>query len=248
MRIPIFSGNVPSVTAEQMIEVDRAMMQDLHIELIQMMENAGLALARLARERFFAGDPRAQPVMILAGPGGNGGGALACARRLHTWGARVEVVVRHPSHQLASVPAHQLEIIQRLQIPISSAEAVKGRTSADSLLLIDGLIGYRLHGTPQGSIADLIRWANGQPGPILSLDVPSGVDSTTGRVFAPAIKATATLTLALPKAGLLTPDGKAQSGELYLADIGVPPALYARPPLALQVGFLFAPSEILRLR
>ena len=114
-------------------------------------------------------------------------------------------------------------------------------------LIVDGLVGYRLEGAPHGAAARLIRWANAQAAPILALDVPSGVDGTTGSVLDPAIRATATMTLALPKIGLRTPAAQAQVGELYLADIGVPPSLYAEPTLSLRVGALFAESEILRL-
>jgi NAD(P)H-hydrate epimerase len=114
-------------------------------------------------------------------------------------------------------------------------------------LIVDGLIGYRLQGAPHGTVADLIRWANAQAAPILALDVPSGVDGTTGTVLDPAIKATATMTLALPKAGLRARASRAQVGELYLADIGVPPSLYGEPALSLHVEALFAEREILRL-
>jgi NAD(P)H-hydrate epimerase len=114
-------------------------------------------------------------------------------------------------------------------------------------LIVDGLIGYRLTGAPRGAVSDLIRWANAQPAPILALDVPSGLDTTSGTVFDPAIRATATMTLALPKAGLRAQGVEAYVGELYLADIGVPPSLYAEPALALEVGPLFAESEILPL-
>jgi NAD(P)H-hydrate epimerase len=79
---------LPALTSAQMIEVDRAMVEDYHIELAQMMENAGHCLAKLARRRFLDGDPRGKRVTILAGSGGNGGGALVCARRLHTWGTK----------------------------------------------------------------------------------------------------------------------------------------------------------------
>ncbi len=72
--IPTYSGEVPYLTTEQMIEVDRAMMEDYTIGLIQMMENAGRNLAHLARERFFEGDPQGKQVIILAGTGGIGGG------------------------------------------------------------------------------------------------------------------------------------------------------------------------------
>jgi NAD(P)H-hydrate epimerase len=245
MTIPIYEGEVPSLTTEQMIEVDRAMMQDMRIELIQMMENAGRNLAHLARVRFFDGSPRGKHVIVLAGTGGNGGGALVCARRLHTWGALVQVVVTHPSANFTPVPAHQLDSLQRMNVPVAEADALTQLSSPK--LIVDGLIGYRLEGAPHGTVADLIRWANAQAAPILALDVPSGVDGTTGSVLDPAIRATVTMTLALPKAGLRTPAAQAQVGELYLADIGVPPTLYAEPALSLHVGALFAESEILRL-
>ncbi len=246
MTIPLYASDLPHLTTEQMIEVDRAMMEDVRIELIQMMENAGRNLAHLARIRFLAGHPQGKHVVVLAGTGGNGGGALVCARRLHTWGAQIQVVVTHPAENFPPVPAHQLETLQRMRVPIAQAEAVNQVESP--ALIVDGLIGYHLRGAPRGTVADLIRWANMEHAPILALDVPSGVDTTTGTFFDPAIKATATMTLALPKAGLRAPGVEAQVGELYLADISVPPSLYAEPALALHVGPLFAESEILRLR
>jgi NAD(P)H-hydrate epimerase len=172
MTIPWCTGEIPYVTTEQMIEVDRAMMEDMQIGLIQMMENAGRNLAHLARLRFFDGDPQGQHVVVLAGTGGNGGGALVCARRLHTWGSRVEVVVTHPAEDFTPVPAHQLDILQRLRVPVAQAEAINQTESP--ALIVDGLIGYRLRGSPHGAVADLIRWANTLATPILALDVPLG--------------------------------------------------------------------------
>jgi NAD(P)H-hydrate epimerase len=246
MAIPVYPNNLPYVTTEQMIKVDRAMMQDLRIELIQMMENAGRNLAHLARMRFLDGNPQGKKVVVLAGTGGNGGGALVCARRLHNWGAQVQVVVTRPIEDFTPIPAHQLDILQRMKVPVAEAASISQVGSP--ALIVDGLIGYRLNGAPRGAVSDLIRWANAQPAPILALDVPSGIDSTSGTVFDPAIKATATMTLALPKAGLRAPGVEAYVGELYLADISVPPSLYAEPALALEVWPLFAESEILRLR
>jgi NAD(P)H-hydrate epimerase len=246
MVFPTYPSNVPYVTTEQMIEVDQAMMQDYRIELIQMMENAGRNLAHLARIRFLYGNPQDKKVIVLAGTGGNGGGALVCARRLHNWGAQVQVFVTRLAQDFTPVPAHQLDILQRMKVPIAQADAITLVTGPE--LIIDGLVGYSLKGAPRGSVAKLIRWANRDPAPILALDAPSGVDTTTGTTFDPAIKATATMTLALPKAGLHAPGVEVQVGELYLADISVPPSLYAEPALALEVGPLFAESEILRLR
>ena len=77
--------------------------------------------------------------------------------------------------------------------------------------------------------------------------MPSGVNTTTGLAFEPAIQATATLTLALPKEGLRLEGTKLRIGELYLADISVPPELYGKSPLDLEVANIFAQGEIVRL-
>lgn len=236
---------VPYLTTDQMREVDRAMIEDYHIELIQMMENAGRNLAHLARTRFLGGDPRGKPVVVLSGTGGNGGGGLVCARRLHTWAAQVYVVLTQPDEAYRGVPGHQLDILRRMHVPVTAAEPIDRLPPAD--LVIDALIGYSLSGAPRGRVAALIRWANATAIPTLSLDTPSGVDTTTGIVYDPAIHATATMTLALPKAGLRMPSVLNVVGELYLADISVPPGLYAGPGLGLSVDPLFAREDIIRL-
>ncbi len=236
---------IPYLTTEQMVEVDRAMIEDYRIELIQMMENAGRNLAHLARSRFFDGDPRGRHVVVLAGTGGNGGGALVCARRLHNWGAKLQVFVTADDSRFTPVPGHQLEILRRMKVPVGQVNALADLREVD--LVVDGVIGYSLKGAPHGSAAEVIRWAKEQAAPVLALDAPSGVDTTTGTVFDPAIRATATMTLALPKQGLRTAGVGAQVGELYLADISVPPELYAEAALGLEVGPLFAGDDIVRL-
>ena len=236
------SATVPFLTTEQMAEVDRAMIDDYGILLMQMMENAGRNLAHLARARFFEGSPSGMRVAVLAGVGGNGGGALVSARRLRNWGASVEVCVSKPGSDFADVPRHQLEVIERMGVPCRvdppSSEGVFD-------LVVDGLIGYGLSGPPRGNVATLIEWANASPAPILSLDAPSGMDATSGAAYAPAIRATATMTLALPKVGLGRDSASSHVAELYLADIGVPPDLYAA--LGLDVGPLFSECDIVRL-
>ena len=133
---------VPGLTTVQMIEVDRAMIQDFGIELIQMMENAGRNLADLARSRFLGGDPRGKRVTVLAGSGGNGGGALVAARRLDNWGAAVGVALAQPAAAMTAVPAHQLSILERIGIPIVAVESITSLAAAD--VVLDGLIGYSL--------------------------------------------------------------------------------------------------------
>lgn len=236
---------IPTLTTAQMIEVDRVMLEDYHIELLQMMENAGRNLAYFARARFLDGDPRGKSVVVLAGTGGNGGGALVCARRLQNWGALVTVLLAKPAADYTGVPAQQLDALQRMGIRISRLDSLPKPFPID--LIIDGLIGYSLNGAPRGETALLIHWANGQGAPTLSLDNPSGLDATSGYAYEPTIRATATLTLALPKAGLFQLQAAEYVGELHLADISVPPELYLKA-FNLFVPPLFAENEIIPVR
>lgn len=243
MEIPWLEGEVPYLTTDQMIEVDRAMMEDFEIDLVRMMENAGRNLAHLARTRFLGGDPRDRTVVVLAGTGGNGGGALVCARRLHGYGADIRVAVTAEHDRMTAVPRQQLRILEHLGVPVLRHDL----PYATADLIVDGLIGYSLRGEPRGRAAQLIQWANDAHVPVLALDAPSGLDTTSGTVFEPASVAAATMTLALPKEGLRAEAAERVVGELYLADISVPPALYARDPLNLDVGPIFARSDVVRL-
>ena len=114
-------------------------------------------------------------------------------------------------------------------------------------LIIDGLIGYSLKGAPYGLTAELIDYANNSSAPVLSLDTPSGIDTTSGAIYQPAIKAEATLTLALPKQGLFADGVPQYTGELYLADISVSPGLYGSEVLSLHVGAIFSEGDVVRV-
>ena len=246
MQIPTLEGGIPYLNTAQMIEVDRAMTEDYRIELIQMIENAGRCLAFLARERFLGGAPTGKRVTVMAGGGGNGGGALVAARRLHNWGAKTQVLLARDAAQMTTVAGHQLEIVKRMGV---DCVAETGLLSPGDVpdVIIDGLIGYSLKGAPYGRIREFIEWSNASSAPILALDTPLGIDTSTGTVFDPSIEASATMTLALPKEGLRAPGVDTHVGELYLADISVPPALYNESPLGLEVGPIFATADVIRL-
>ena len=167
-----------------------------------------------------------------------------CTRRLSNFGAAVSVYTTKPIEQYQSVPAHQLDILRRMGVPVGAVRDLENDDQPD--LIIDGIIGYSLKGAPRGTAADMIRWARNQEAPVLALDTPSGIDTTTGKVFELAIRANATITLALPKEGLRAAGVLDYIGELHLADISVPPQLYKS--LGLDVAPIFAVSEIIRLR
>jgi NAD(P)H-hydrate epimerase len=210
---------VPALTTAQMREVDRIAMQETGPNLFQMMENAGRNLAEMALG--LLGDNWQQArIVVLAGTGGNGGGGITAARHLANRKAKVELCVASPD-KLSEVTAWQRKIFQS-----TSGKEVefRSRDREPVRLIVDALIGYSLQSAPQGVFADLIRWANGAGAPIISLDVPSGVDSTTGESPGEFVRPTWTMTLGLPKLGL----AKSEVGETVLADIGIPEETYRR--------------------
>lgn len=235
----MYNQNMPALpwlTTEQMRRVDELMIAHYGIALIQMMENAGHNLAEWTL-RLIGPRPR---VIVLAGSGNNGGGGMAAARHLHNRGA--DVCVLHVGNRpLKEVPARQWRILEALGLTATPARM--DLTAADCIL--DAMIGYGLRGSPRPEIAAWIRRANASGTPVLSLDAPSGLDTTSGQPADPCIRATATLTLALPKVGLRTATARPFVGQLWLADISVPPELYRQ--MGLHVPPVFEKDTIVCL-
>lgn len=210
---------VPAVTTEQMIEVDRIAIEETGPNLFQMMENAGRNLAELTIQTL-GKKWKSQKIVVLAGTGGNGGGGICAARHLANRGADVTVCITD-NKKLKDVPAYQLHILKSTNAKIITIEELQNENPD---LIIDAIIGYSLSGKPTGISAEMIDWASEKLGIRLSLDVPSGVDSTTGEVNGKFINPDLTMTLALPKTGLLPET----TGDLYLADIGIPSKVYEK--------------------
>jgi NAD(P)H-hydrate epimerase len=210
---------VPAVTTGQMIEVDRIAVEKTGPNLYQMMENAGRNLAELALQ-IWGKKFDEKSVVVLAGNGGNSGGGICAARHLANRNVEVNLCLARPG-RLGGIPRFQRQIFQWTsgrEVEITMLEELYPD------LIIDALIGYNLTSLPQGAIADIIEWANVNSAPILSLDVPSGIDATSGEAHGVYIRPQWTMTLALPKTGL-TPE---RTGDLWLADIGIPEEVYRR--------------------
>ncbi|MGB7484844.1 MAG: NAD(P)H-hydrate epimerase [Phormidesmis sp.] len=231
MSIQFFTADgkeVPSVTTTQMIEVDRVAVEETGPNLFQMMENAGRNLT-LQAISCLGKDWQQANIVVLAGSGGNGGGGICAARHLANRRATVRLCLSSPVEKLKEVTAWQRHIFQSTAgQEISISDLLAADEPVD--LVVDALIGYSLRDAPRGPALDLIQWANARDAPVLSLDTPSGVDSTTGETPGEAIAANWTMTLALPKTGLLP----AHTGELFLADIGIPAGAYASESLQLD--------------
>ena len=235
MNYPQITGPVPTVTADQMTEVDRLATGPYGIDLLQMMELAGRALARVVQQ---ASSPAATAVTVVAGAGGNGGGAMAAARRLAGLGFEVRVVVDRTVGRLTGAAAHQAATLEAIGIRPSTVLAAE-----PDALVIDGVIGYGLTDAPAGRAAELIDWIAGSGTTVVSLDIPSGTDASTGESPGSSVAADYTVTLALPKSGLID---LAAAGSLLLADIAIPPALWRRH-FGLETERLFVESDVVDL-
>lgn len=228
---------VPAVTGGQMALVDRIAVDGPGPNLFQMMENAGSALARASIEAAGPSWPE-RPIIVMAGAGGNGGGGICAARHLANQGADVTVVLADPE-RLQSAAKQQLAVYRESSGRIAEREVL---ASLEAGLVVDALVGYGLRSAPRGPVLEMIEWARDGPAPAIALDVPSGLDATSGEAPGAVIAAVITLTLALPKTGLDAP----QVGELWLADIGIPEGVFRRAGIEVPPG-LFRGADRVRL-
>ena len=239
MKIPEGKDEIPYITRAKMVEVDRLMTDEFNIPLLLMMENAGFHLAELTNG-ILGRNKEKKRVLVLCGAGNNGGGGMAAARHLLNRGISVSVAFAGKPLSLKQAPALQMQILKRMGVSIYKEIEV-----IDVDLIIDALIGYGLQGVPRGKVSRWIRLANQANTPILSLDIPSGLDADSGMPAGECVRASATMTLALPKIGMKELTSKKYLGDLYLADIGVPFALYKK--IGIEVKNIYNTSPIVKI-
>lgn len=227
-RIPD-GTTVPSLTTAEMREVDRVAVEDVGLDVVRMMEHAGRGLAETVLDR--VGDDRDEgdsaTVTVVAGNGGNGGGGLACARHLANRETAVRVVLDRDPDELDGVVAEQLRILRAMDVPITGP----GESNLQGTI-VDAVIGYGLREAPRGAAETLITDIATRDAQVVSLDVPSGVDATTGERPGVAVDPDLTVTLALPKTGLA-----AVEGDVRLVDISIPSTVYDRLDLGHERPF-----------
>jgi len=219
---------VPAVSRAQMREIDRISLEEKGPNLFQMMENAGRNLARLALEKLGPNWRQAR-ILVLAGPGGNGGGGICAGRHLANRGISVSLCLSAPD-RMREVTVFQKKIFLSAGGILSPIETIEALQPA---LILDALIGYSLSGPPRSLAKELILRANQSAAPILSLDLPSGLEADSGDAPGERIRPQWTLTLALPKTGL-QPE---KTGALFLGDIGLSASVYKRIGLPYENPF-----------
>ncbi|RLT40906.1 MAG: NAD(P)H-hydrate epimerase [Chloroflexi bacterium] len=225
---------VPAVTVAEMHDVDRISIEATGPALLQLLELAGQQTALAALDMLGDRWPGAR-VVVLCGSGHNGAAGVCAARHLANRGLAVEVITVVPLQRADGALGEAFLALGEAPARITRWDEAFDVSSAD--LIIDAILGCRLRGRPHPVQAGLIRAAQGgaESGvPILSLDSPSGLDADRGIIPGYArigVRPTRTLTIGLPKRGLT----RANSGDLWLADIGIPPGVFAR------AGIAFAP-------
>ncbi len=210
---------VPSVTKEQMIEVDRIAVEETGPNLYQMMENAGRNLALivigLIKEKSLG-----KKVLIFAGTGGNGGGGICTARHLLNHGYEPIVILTN-EEKMQDIPEYQMGIFRKAGGQIIPIEKVN---DVNTDIIVDAIIGYSLISAPRGKVLEMINFINKNNILTVSLDIPTGVLATSGENPGEFVKPDKTITLALPKTGL-SPE---KCGEIILADIGIPATVFEK--------------------
>jgi hydroxyethylthiazole kinase-like uncharacterized protein yjeF len=202
----------PLPDAETMRGIDRWAIEERGLPGIDLMERAGAGVAR-AVERL-AADGR---VAVVCGKGNNGGDGLVAARLLRDAGREVTVVCVAPPEELTGDARANLERLTG-ERPLQ----LGGGALADTSVAVDALLGTGFRGEPNGAIGEAIDTINRLGAPVVSVDVPSGVDASTGVVGGAAVGAAATVSFHAAKPGLWIHPGKGHAGEVETIDIGIP--------------------------
>lgn len=229
------------VTAHTMQEIDRQAITEYGIPGLQLMENAG----RCCAEEIIAEFGLKGRAVVLAGKGNNGGDGYVIARLLGRKGWDVTVIILADSDQIGGDAATNLEMLSGSVISYCTQEdrlsALHREEIFQADVIVDALLGTGLSSDVSGIYLEAVGLMNASGRPIVSVDIPSGIHGTTGRVLGGAVRAYLTVTFAFAKLGHVLYPGAEHSGRLVVADIGIPPQLMETVP-----GYDFLNEETMR--
>lgn len=215
------------LTAQQMQQVDQQTIREVGIPGVVLMENAGRQVA----ERIMAHYPDrlARGTLVVAGRGNNGGDGYVIARHLLNRGWPVQVLLLAADrHQIQGDAAIQLKAFEQCGgqlLLCDKSEVFTGELLADCGrgVLVDALFGTGLSKSIGGLYAEAIAWMNQRSEPVVAVDIPSGINASTGQILGCCVEADLTVTFAFAKVGLVSYPGAGHVGELQVVDIGIPP-------------------------
>ncbi len=211
------------LSAAAVRRIDARVGHELAMPSILLMERAGLAATGAVMARF----PDAGEATIVVGPGNNGGDGMVVARHLQSAGWSVRVLApdgRRPGGPDSTTMTTIAERLGLVVEPLDTGSRLEG-------VVVDALLGTGSVGAPRGPVAAAINAINASCGPVVSVDMPSGVSADTGRVDGVAVRAHLTVTFHAEKLGLYIAPGRVYAGLVEVADIGIPAAI-SEPPSA----------------
>jgi NAD(P)H-hydrate epimerase len=217
-----YTGPVRALTREQSREIDRIAQEELRIPGLLLMENAAIGIAAHAAALL---EGSTGHVAVVCGPGNNGGDGLAAARHLSNRGLDVRVYLALPvdAYGDKSDAATNLAIVRAMGIPV-----YEDLQLGSAALVVDALLGTGLVRHIRDPFRTAVLAMNEVRCPVLSVDLPSGLDANSGEVLGVAVSATVTATMVAPKVGFEKKDGPLHVGRVVVVDIGVPPSLVER--------------------
>jgi len=214
-------------TRDEIRAFDRYAIETLGVPGIVLMENAGRQIAEAARAMLH--EVRGASALVLAGRGNNGGDGYVVARHLALGDYRVEVAVLAPRAEIRDDADTNLRILEAmglaptiLQGPVETILRDLAPMLERADLVVDGLLGTGTRGEIREPYAGVIADLSASGKPILAIDIPSGLDCDTGLPLGPTIRAARTVTMAAMKEGFRNPEAALYTGDVILADIGVP--------------------------
>lgn len=219
------------LSTEAMRTADRRTIEDFGVPGFTLMETAGRGAAAEIERAY--GPQAGRDVLVLAGKGNNGGDGFVVARVLAGRGAHVRVVTLATEDEATEDTAHNLRLFRTLtehdeHIRLDAFEDIRQVAAAHPPdLVVDALLGIGVTAPLRAPVDALARWMNSQTAPVVALDVPTGLDSDTGRAQPDAVRASLTLAMAASKSGLVFNDGPTHAGRVEIVEIGIPPYLLA---------------------
>jgi NAD(P)H-hydrate epimerase len=212
----------PALTADEMRALDRWAIEHERIPSLDLMERAGAEVARAIMALDIDG-----PVRIVCGRGNNGGDGLVVARILREHGLSADALLLFAPEELSEDARANLERVEALPVAAEQLSAALEHSS----VVVDAMLGTGFTGSPRPPLDRAIEAINAASGTVVAVDVPAGVDASTGEVGGACVAADLTVTFHAPKVGLWIAPGKTQAGRVEVVDIGIPPAGEGRPPV-----------------
>lgn len=205
--------NTGAITAQKMRQYDRYTTDEIGVPSLVLMERAAISTI----EVLGAGTFDLNNVLVIAGLGNNGGDGIAIARMLVQKGVKVDLLILGDENRATQNTTTQLQMIRGYGIQTKT----RVTDFRQYTVIIDALFGIGLSKPVPVKLGDIIKRVNAANIPVLAVDIPSGLDATTGDILGSAIRATATVTFAYPKTGLLQNEGLKRAGDIFVKDIGI---------------------------